>query len=319
MLRLKNAVYNEIHLSRPLIINKLKLSFMKISLLKAGLLSVMLSAFFGCMKYDDGENSSLDYDRIDVSFTATLPLKYQLSPDMDFGLYGTCTRKGATSVSMSGTGIARYDHADNSPFYLYATSAEDVLTGLKGDHNYQFFAYYPYNEAYTNATAIPVNVPSQITYRENAETLSPFLVARSTVTSVIAPVPLTFSAPATCQMTIRICNTVCSVLKSLKIHPKNESSWRGQLAFDATYNLVKGELAVTNGTASKSITVDFGSQGYVLQPEYLEVSFLMGEAKYLSGGVELVITDIDGNVKTQQMYDARKTFLAGTSETYTVK
>ena len=90
---------------------------MKTSLLKAGLLSALLSVFFGCMKYDDGENTSLDYDRIDVSFTATLPLRYQLSPDMDFGLYGTCTRKGATSVSMSGTGIARYDHADSFPFY----------------------------------------------------------------------------------------------------------------------------------------------------------------------------------------------------------
>lgn len=292
---------------------------MKTSLLKAGLLSALLSVFFGCMKYDDGENTSLDYDRIDVSFTATLPLRYQLSPDMDFGLYGTCTRKGATSVSMSGTGIARYDHADSSPFYLYAGSAGNSLTALKGDHNYQFFAYYPYNETYTDVAAVPVIIPSQIAFDENAGALSPFLVARTTVTSVIAPVPLTFSAPASCQMTIKISNTACDVLKSLKIHPKNEASWRGQLAFEGTYNIMAGELKITDGTASKSITVDFGAEGYALKPEYTDVTFLMGEAKYLSGGVELVITDIDGNVKTKQIYDARKTFLAGTSETYTVK
>ena len=93
----------------------------------------------------------------------------------------------------------------------------------------------------------------------------------------------------------------------------------GQLAFEGTYNIMAGELKITDGTASKSITVDFGAEGYALKPEYTDVTFLMGEAKYLSGGVELGITDIDGNVETKQIYDARKTFLAGTSETYTVK
>lgn len=277
-----------------------------------------LPLFSGCMNYDDCGNTSLDYESLDVSFKATLPLQYNLNEEMSFGAYGTCTRDGQTDVNMSAAPVSKMAHTMAAPYYFFSKTDEDAIVGLKGDHNYRFYAYYPYDPSCTDIAAIPVNIPSVITYDENAPALSPLIVASATVTSIIAPVPMTFSAPASCQMTIRIPDTACKVIKSIKMYPGN-TSWKGRFAFSGTYDAFTKEITEDEATVSKSITVDFGPSGHEMKPGYLVVSFLMGEAKYVTGGVKLAVTDIDGVTTVKEMYNARQTFDAGSSYTFTMK
>lgn len=278
----------------------------------------VLPLFSGCMNYDDCGNTSLDYESLDVSFKATLPLQYNLNEEMSFGAYGTCTRGGQTDVNMSAAPVSKMEHTMSAPYYFFSKTDEDAIVGLKGDHNYRFYAYYPYDPSCTDMAAIPVNIPSVITYDENAPALSPLIVASATVTSIIAPVPMTFSAPASCQMTIRIPDTACKVIKSIKMYPGN-TSWKGRFAFSGIYDAFTKEITEDEATVSKSITVDFGPSGHEMKPGYLVVSFLMGEAKYVTGGVKLAVTDIDGVTTVKEMYNARQTFEAGSSYTYTMK
>ena len=277
-----------------------------------------LPLFSGCMNYDDCGNTSLDYESLDVSFKATLPLQYNLNEEMSFGAYGTCTRDGQTDVNMSAAPVSKMAHTMAAPYYFFSKTDEDAIVGLKGDHNYRFYAYYPYDPSCTDMAAVPVNIPSVITYDENAPALSPLIVASATVTSIIAPVPMTFSAPASCQMTIRIPDTACKVIKSIKMYPGN-TSWKGRFAFSGTYDAFTKEITEDEATVSKSITVDFGPSGHEMKPGYLVVSFLMGEAKYVTGGVKLAVTDIDGVTTVKEMYNARQTFDAGSSYTFTMK
>ena len=279
---------------------------------------VTLLLFQGCMNYDDCGNKSLDYETLDVSFKATLPQLYNLSENMYFGAHGTCTRDGVTDVNMSSVPVSQMHHAMEAPFYFYSKTDEHAIVGEKGDHNYKFYAYYPYDSSCTDMSQIPVNIPSQITYSADAPPLSPLIVATNVVTSIVAPVPMTFKAPASCQLTLRIPDTACKVLKSIRIYSGN-TSWKGRFAFNGTYDIFTSELTEDESSVSKSITVDFGPSGYEMKPGYLNVSFLMGEAKYVTGGVKMELIDIDGQKTVKEIYNARQTFDAGASYTYTMK
>ena len=293
-------------------------TIMKGFFLKLWLLCTGFFVLHGCMNYDDCGNGSLDYESLDVSFKATLPLQYTLSDDMYFGAYGMCTRDGKTDVSMSSVPVSRMGHTSASPFYFFSQTDEDAIVGVKGDHNYRFYAYYPYDPSCNSVSEVPVNIPSKITYDENAPALSPLIVAKSSVTSIIAPVPMEFKAPASCQLTLRIPETACEVIKSIRIYAGNDS-WKGRFAFTGTYDLLAGELHEDPSSLSKSITIDFGPSGYTMKPGYLKVSFLMGEAKYVTGGVKMEITDINGVTTVKEIYNARQVFEAGASYVYTMK
>lgn len=291
---------------------------MKRFFLKMWLLCTGLLVLHGCMNYDDCGNTSLDYETLDVSFKATLPLQYTLRDDMYFGASGMCTRDGKTDVNMSSVPVSRMGHTSAAPIYFFSQTDEDAIVGVKGDHNYRFYAYYPYDPSCTDMAAIPVNIPSVITYDENAPALSPLIVASTTVTSVIAPVPMAFSAPVSCQLTLRIPETACEVIRSVRIYAGNDS-WKGRFAFTGTYDLLKGELQEDKTSLSKSIKIDFGPSGYTMKPGYLNISFLMGEAKYVTGGVKMEITDINGVATVKEIYNARHVFEAGSSYVYTMK
>ena len=291
---------------------------MKGALLKMWLVGMGFITLSGCMNYADCGNGTLEYESLDVSFKATLPLLYNLNDDMFFGACGTCTRDGETGVNMSSVPVSRMGHASSSPYYFYSQTDEDAIVGVKGDHNYNFYAYYPYDPSCSDMAAIPVDIPSVITYDADAPALAPLIVAKNNVTSIIAPVLMKFYAPASCQMTLRIPETACDVLKSIEIYP-GSSNWKGRFAFTGTYDIYTGELTEKKETVSKSITIDFGPAGYDMQPGYLTVSFLMGEAAYVNGGVWMKLTDINGVTVSKEIYNAHQTFDAGSSYTYTMK
>lgn len=293
-------------------------TIMKGFFLKLWLLGIGSFVLHSCMNYDDCGNGSIDYESLNVSFKATLPLQYTLRDDMYFGAYGMCTRDGKTDVNMSSASVSRMGHTSAAPIYFFSQTDDDAIVGMKDDHNYRFYAYYPYDPSCTSISDVPVNIPSRMTYDENAPALSPLIVAKTSVTSIIAPVPMEFKAPASCQLTLKIPETACEVIKSIRIYAGNDS-WKGRFAFTGSYDLLAGELHEDPSSLSKSITIDFGPSGYTMKPGYLKVSFLMGEAKYVTGGVKMEITDIDGATTVKEIYNARHVFEAGSSYVYTMK
>ena len=90
-------------------------------------------ALHGCMNYDDCGNGSLDYETLNVSFKAELPLQYTLRDDMYFGAHGTCTRGGKTDVNMSSVPVSEMGHTSAEPFYFFSQTDEAAIVGKKGD------------------------------------------------------------------------------------------------------------------------------------------------------------------------------------------
>ena len=281
-------------------------------------LAFVLAAAVSCVEYAPQPNKSLDYKQLDVSFSATLPKDYALEDDVMFGIRGLCTRDDVQNTDMAQAGIAKFAHERGTALYLYKSADSEAVVAHKGDHNYKFYAYYPYNDAVTDLSAIPVVIPATVNWSvSQTPDLSMLLAASASVTSVIAPVPLSFEAVAQCRMTIRIPDTLVPVIKSLRIAPVNESVYRGQLAWSGTYDLYQSKANKDPELSSKSITVNFGS-GYTLPSGYTEIKFVMAAFSYPSGGLQLVITKGDGSTLTRKMYDASKVFAAGSSTTYTV-
>lgn len=288
---------------------------MKLS--KALLLYCLAFAASSCVDYADQPNRPYDYTQLDVSFSATLPKNYVLEEGALFGIRGLCTRNEVQNTEMSAAGIARFAYDYGSDLYLYKSADGEAIVARKGDHNYRFYAYYPYDASVSDLSAIPVTIPSVLNWSPtDTPDLSMLLAASTTVSSVIAPVPLAFEAVAQCRMTIRIPDTEVPVIKSLRIAPVNESVYRGQLAWSGTYNLLEGKAVKDDSSSSKSITVNFGS-GYTLPSGYTEISFVMAAFSYPSGGLQLVVTKGDGSTVTKKMYDASKVFAAGSTTVYT--
>lgn len=271
-----------------------------------------------CVKYDDQPNKGLDYSELDVCFKASLPRNYTLSEGSAFGIRGLCTRGEEQNVDMASKGVARYAFAPGNDTYLFKSSDSEAIIGLKNDHNYHFYAYYPYDASVTDLSAIKVSIPSVIDWTPTAKPdLSMLLAAKTTVTSIVAPVPLEFAAVAQCVLTIRIPKDIVPAIKSLKVHPANEASFKGAVAWSGTYDIYKMKSSIDASKSSKSITVNFGS-GYVLPEGYTEISFVMGAFSYPSGGFELIITKADGTSLTRKMYQASQVFNAGSTTTYTL-
>ncbi len=280
---------------------------------------VIVPIFTSCVKYGDQPNKKLDYDQLDVSFQATLPKGYALEENSLFGIYATCTRDEKVNTNMAeNSGIAKYSFTEDAIPYLYKSAEGEAVVGKKGDHNYKFYAFYPYDASVTDLSAIPVNIPATIDWKaDDTPDLTMLLAAQATVTSIIAPVPMTFEAVAQCRLTIRIPNTTVPVIKSLKVAPVKESVFKGQLAWFGTYDIFEGKATSNESSGSKSITVNFGS-GYTLPEGYTEISFVMGEFKYPSGGLQLQITKGDGTTITKKMFEASEVFAAGSSKVYTL-
>ena len=129
---------------------------------------LMLSAAFlmlACTENNDN-NKSLDYDKLDVNFSVKTS-GVELPEGAIFGVYATCGRGSEADFSMGGAkDVLEYRTVKaGSSSELVACSEEDKIQSLKGDHNFRFYAVYPYTENFDPA-AIPFSVPEVQSYEK---------------------------------------------------------------------------------------------------------------------------------------------------------
>ena len=241
-------------------------------------------------------NKSLDYDTLEVNFSATL-LGGTWGNDDAVGIVATCTREGETGVAMNTASVSAFSPVSEMETSILASkSDEDKIIAKKGDHNFKFYAFTPYTGGDVDLTQIPADIPKDVVFGEE---LSQLYVASRTATSVIAPVALEFNTPS-CLVKLQIPDDIVNidggtVLKSMTLKPVNADLFTGNLAYDATYNIYTGATTVAEGSASKEIRVTFGDQGYQMKPGYTSVSFLMAPFTVPEGGFSLTFTDKDNN------------------------
>ena len=128
--------------------------------LSALLTALMLSA---CSLYSDEDNKPMDYSALDVTFSATMP--GEALPELDglVGVQAFCTRGGKENVQMTGPDVALYRPDLSGGYYnLYKSAEDQAVVAEKGDHNFRFYAYYPYSESVKDFKAIPFSIPSVV-------------------------------------------------------------------------------------------------------------------------------------------------------------
>lgn len=239
-------------------------------------------------------NQSLDYDTLEVNFSAKLT-GGTWSTDDAVGIVATCTRNDDTEVAMNTNAISAFSPASAmETSALAGKSEDDKIIAVKGDHNFKFYAFTPYNGGDVNLSSIPADIPASVSFGTE---LSQLYVASRTATSVIAPVALEFTTPS-CLVKLQIPDDIVSedgstVLKSMVLKPVNADAFTGNLAYEATYNIYTGQTTVADGSGSSEITVDFGAEGYQMTPGYTEVSFLMAPFTVPEGGFQLTFTAAD--------------------------
>lgn len=288
--------------------------------LKAAILSVIIG---GC-ENSPSNNQELDFDVLEVNFFASKG-EFGWSASDEVGVYAYCTRNGQENSFMGSPVNVLVPLEMSDSTYLVKKDETSCVTAMRGDHNFCFYAYTPFDGQQPDPENIRVEIPCEIAYDfENPASGSVFF-ASAKRTSVVAYVGLqlhrldftaTFSVPD---------NIVAvnggTVLKSIDIRPKNPELFDGTLAWSGTYNLLSSDLTVDEGSVSRSMTVNFGAEGYAMKPGMTDISVLMSPFIVPDGGIELVFTDISGNVNSVCVWETESgvSFKAGDRRTASIQ
>lgn len=256
------------------------------------LLSFLMIAFAVSCNVDNKNNGSLEYDSLDVNFSAHIT-GGQWSTNDVIGVVAKCVRN-SEEISMGASELSRYiPLTAGETSHLVKLSDEDNIIARKGDYDYKFYAYAPYNEVITDLTKIPANIPASISFGEE---MSRLYVAKSNVTTVIAPVAMQFESPS-CLLSLGVPDDIVAesntILKKMILRPKNASKMKGHLAHNATYNLLSGEMSIAQGTQTSEISIDFGSSGKRLESGYTKVTFMVNPFTVPEEGFEIEFVDVN--------------------------
>ncbi len=277
-------------------------------------LALLLPAFVSC-DYTDADNRSLDYESLDVNVSATINGTEWKADDV-VGLLATCTRNEEENTQMSTQSPACMSPlSEGTSAYLAPKTEADAIKALKGDHNYKFYAYAPYDEAITDFSAIPADIPSEIEFGEKPSVL---YLAKGTAAKIVAPVSLNFKS-LTCVMELQIPDDIVADeltrLKTMELYPADATKLAESLTYEATYNMYTDELNVNSSTVSKKISLDFGAEGYQMEKGYTSVSFLIAPFTIPEGGFKVKFTDMEGYTNEVPLLakaaDAGKKYEAG--------
>ena len=251
-------------------------------------------------------NKSLDYDTLDVQFSAKLT-GGSWNTDNAVGVLATCSRGNETEVLMSTSSIAAYTPMSASETSgLKAKTEDDRIIANRGDHNFRFYAFTPYAGGNVDLSRIPADIPADITFGTE---VSQLYVAQKNVTGVIAPVAMEFTTPS-CLMKLNIPDDIVNedggtILKSMVLKPVKADAFTGSLAYSATYNIYTDQTTVAEGSGSSQITVSFGTEGYRMKSGYTEVSFLAAPFTVPEGGFQLTFTATDGKTNMIPFLDKK--------------
>lgn len=276
----------------------------------------------GC-ENSPSNNRGLDFEEIEVNFLATKEGSSWSDSD-EVGLLAYCTRNELENTSMGGASVnVLYPLESAASTYLMGKSGESSVIARRGDHNFVFYAFTPFDSQQTDPEAIDVVIPDEVDYDSANPASASVWFATAKKTSVVAPVELAFrrlDLTATFAVPDNIIDMDGgTVLKSMLVRPKETDNFTGSLACSGTYDMIASELTVAG--SSTSISVDFGESGLALKPGVNDISVLMSPFTVPEGGIELVFTDMDGNTVNVSVWETEygTEFKAGDHRTASIQ
>jgi len=210
----------------------------------------------------------------------------------------------------------------NNAVHFAKASDDDRITALADDHNFRFYAYYPYSSSNTDLSALQVQVPATQYYAQGNESYGLY-VASKKVTTVVPTVDLDFKGIfSTIELYLPddiVDENGNSVVRSLTLKPTIAENFDGVLVDGGTYNLETGVLTSNASMQGSEVEVDFGETGLTLTDAFTKISLVVAPFTVPTGGLTVVVSDLSGfeTVATilDQETDEGRVFSAG--ETYT--
>src|SRR5690606_16509556 len=109
-------------------------------------------------------------------------------------IYSLSTRGEQQNTRMSTNTNAKYrTRIAGNEVYFAKASDDDQIVAMATDHNFRFYAYYPYAEANTDMSEIAAQVPTKQLHATGVENYGLY-VATKQVTTIVSTVDLDFKA-----------------------------------------------------------------------------------------------------------------------------
>ncbi len=248
----------------------------------------------GCQNSDD-DNRGLEYDTLRVNFKGSMT-NGTWETGAEVGIFASCTRNDAQNTPMSTNANARYTAAEaGESAALGSATEDDSVVADASDHNYRFYAYYPYSSAATDPKAIAAAAPAEQPYTGQAN--GGLYTASKSMTTVVPTVELQFrNIFATMELYLPddlLDEDGNSVVKTLTLKPAVAENFSGALAVSGTYDLTTETFTENPASQSQQIAVDFGAQGLTLSDAYTKVPLVVAPFTVPEGGFEVTFTDMD--------------------------
>ena len=270
-----------------------------------------LYAFTACSNSDD-DNCSLDYTQLQINLSGKTS-GAAIPQGSVAGVFAECTRDGKERHQLAANKAYTADAAGN-----LLPSAEERIISERDDHNYGFYAYYPYDGAIADPTRLSVSVPRVQTYVAGQSTPGMF-VASTLTTNIIPTVEMEFHNIFT-TLEFDIAYDIFTedggtIVRSISVEPADAAAFDGYLAYDGFYDLLSGNNSPDAATLSKSITLDMGADGLALTGASTSVSIAAAPFTVPAGGLKVTVTDINGESSVAECFNnedmAGKYFAAG--------
>ncbi len=260
---------------------------------------ILLSALIACVacQVNTDDNKTLDYDSIQVNFSATLEGR-EWTEGTQIGVIATCTRDGQENYVMSESPVGRYTVASSGETSLLVAGSEsDKAVALASDHNYYFYGIYPYPGSSVNLSSINVSVPAVQDYSVGVMGYLTFLSRTKTLT-VLPTVSLDMNTMFSI-LSLYVPNDLRegfeSTLTKVEITPSEGSDFSGYLAQAGSYNAITGVFSELPEASSNKITVKFGD-GLPLTDTYTRIDVAVAPFTVPEGGFTATFYDLDGSV-----------------------
>lgn len=260
---------------------------------------ILALSMIGCQKSTEN-NKSLEFDQLNVNFGGALSARSWDVGD-EIGIYSSCTRNDETNVPMSASSNTKYvARIGNEMVYFDKASDNDVIIANATDHNFRFYAYYPYSAANADRAAIGAQVPAKQTYSLGVENYGLY-VASKQVTTIVPTVDLDFKGIFS-VVQLFLPNDLFndegnSFVRSLTLRPTKKENFTGVLADGGVYNLETGVFTSNVNMQADSVEIDFGEAGVLMADAFTEVSLAVSPFTVPLDGLDVVISDLSGNTK----------------------
>lgn len=256
-------------------------------------LCVLALLLAGCRNSDD-DNRGLTYDTLRVNFKGSMA-DGVWETGAEVGIFASCTRSGTEQTPMSTHRNARYAAAEAGGETLLGSATEDdAVIAEAADHNYRFYAYYPYSGAAADMHAVAAAAPAEQPYDGKAN--GGLYTASACVTTVVPTVELEFrNIFATLELYLPddlLDEEGRSVVKTLTLAPAAAEHFNGTLAVSGTCDLTTGTFTEDPASRSQQIAVDFGPEGLTLREAYTKVPLVVAPCTVPEGGFLLTFTDM---------------------------